>query len=159
LAESWSQDQLSTTAPKTNLATSPSCNEVAIKSSKIAETMHQTTSTIHENGDGWKMPLHISVEKDHDRSVRALLDSGADVNAANCTGLTALHLAAKNGHVNVMEMLVKDNANIDATDEFGWTALHYAANNDREAVLRLLIKRGADLNAKARDKDPLRSWD
>ncbi len=157
--ESWSQDQFSTTAPKTDVATSPSCNEVVIKSSKIADTIYQTKSTIHENGDGWKMPLHMSAEKGHDRSVRALLDSGADVNAANCTGLTALHLAAKNGHVNVMEMLVNDNANIDATDKSGWTALHHAAHNDHEAVLRLLIKRGADLNAKARDRDPLRSWD
>ena len=119
--------------------------------------MHEITSTIHENGDLWKMPFHISAEKGYDRSVRALLDSGADVNAVSCTGLTALHLAAKNGHVNVMEMLLKDNADIDTTDEYGWTALHYAANNDCEVVVRLLIKRGANLNAKAKNRDPLRT--
>ncbi len=87
------------------------------------------------------------------------MDSGANVNAVSCTGLTALHLAAKNGHVDMIEMLLKDNANIDVTDEDGWTALHYAANNDCEVVVRLQIRRGADLNAKARDRDCLRTWD
>jgi len=159
LAESRSQDQFSTTAPKPSVAASPSCDEVTIKSPRIADTMHQMTSTIHENGNVWKMPLQISAEKGYDRSVRALLDSGANVNAVSCTGLTALHLAAKNGHVDMIEMLLKDNANIDVTDEDGWTALHYAANNDCEVVVRLQIRRGADLNAKARDRDCLRTWD
>ncbi len=136
------------TASNPSVATSPSCNEVMIES-----------STIHENDNVWKVPLHISAEKGYDRNILALLDSGADVNAVGCTGFTALHLAAKNGHMNVTEMLLKDNANIDATDESGWTALHYAANNDCEVVVRLLIKRGAGLNAKAGNRDPLRTWD
>ena len=83
-----------------------------------------------------------------------MLDSGADVDAVNSTGLTALHLAARNGHIGVMKMLLRQDANIDATDESGWTALHHAANNDCEAIVRLLTNRGADLNAKARDRGP-----
>ncbi len=96
----------------------------------------------------------MSAEKGHDRCVRVMLDSGADVDAVNSTGLTALHLAARNGHVDVIKTLLKQDANIDATDESGWTALHHAADNDCEAVVRLLTDRGADLTAKARDRGP-----
>ena len=110
------------------------------------------TSITIDNDSGWKIPLHILAENGHDRSVRAMLDSGADVDAVNSTGFTALHLAARNGYIDVMKTLLKHDANIDATDESGWTALYYAANNDCEAVVRLLTNRGADLNAKARDK-------
>ena len=104
---------------------------------------------------GWKTPIHISAEKGHYRSVRALLDYKADANTVDGTRCTALHLAAKNGHVDVVEVLLAGDTKFDATDEMGWTALHYVVDNDCEAVVRLLIKRGADLGAKARDKDPL----
>jgi len=113
------------------------------------------TSTTMDNSNGWKVPLHISAEKGHDRCVRVMLDSGAEVDAINSTGLTALHLAARNGHIDVITTLLKHDANVDATDESGWTALHHAANNDYEAIVRLLTMRGADVNAKARDRGPL----
>ncbi len=111
-----------------------------------------TSAQKFENGNGWKMPLHMSAEKGHEKCIRVLLDSGADIDAVNGTGLTALHLAARNGHIDVMKTLLKHDAYVDATDESGWTALHHAANNDCEAVVRLLTNWGADLNAKARDR-------
>lgn len=109
-------------------------------------------STNTEIGNGWKIPLHLSAEKGHDKCIRALLDSGADVDAINSTGLTALHLAASNGHIDVVTTLLIHDANVEAADDSGWTALHHAASNAREAIVRLLTKGGADTNAKARDK-------
>jgi len=149
-----SQDQSSVTALRGNLGSSISCNIAKITSCKTADIVKDMTSTTMDNGNGWKIPLHMSAENGHDRCVRAMLDSGADVDAVNSTGLTALHLAARNGHIGVMKMLLRQDANIDATDESGWTALHHAANNDCEAIVRLSTNRGADLNAKARDRGP-----
>ncbi len=143
------------TALRSNLGPSISCNVAKVTSWKTADMVNDMTSTTMDTGNGWKIPLHVAAEKGHDRCVRAMLDSGADVDAVNSTGRTALHLAARNGHVDVMKTLLKQDANIDATDESGWTALHHAANNDCEAIVRLLTNRGADLNARARDRDPL----
>ena len=47
-------------------------------------------------------------------TVRALLREGADVNAAQGDGMTALHWAAENGSVEITAMLVFAGANLEA---------------------------------------------
>ena len=44
----------------------------------------------------------------------AALDAGADVNAGDEDGWTALHRAASNGHTHVVKLLVLRGANVDA---------------------------------------------
>src|SRR5690242_1666217 len=48
-------------------------------------------------------------------AVKALLKSGADVNAAQGDGMTALHWAASNGDAAMVQMLLAAGANIRAT--------------------------------------------
>ena len=48
-------------------------------------------------------------------AVKALLKSGADVNAAQGDGMTALHWAAANGDAALTQMLLSAGANIRAT--------------------------------------------
>jgi ankyrin repeat protein len=59
-------------------------------------------------------------------TVRVLLEVGADVNAANNAGDTALHAAAYTGADRVVEYLVQRGANINARNKIGKTALGYA---------------------------------
>ena len=60
--------------------------------------------------------------------VRALLEHGADVNAAQADGMTALHWAAETSNAALAEMLLYAGANVSAVTRIGqYTPLHLAA--------------------------------
>ena len=58
--------------------------------------------------------------------VTALLDAGADVNAKDKFGCTALTYAVKGGHIQVVEALLKAGVDINIKNENGLTAIDYA---------------------------------
>ncbi|HVS15288.1 MAG TPA: ankyrin repeat domain-containing protein [Thermoanaerobaculia bacterium] len=77
-------------------------------------------------------------------TVRALLAAGADPNAAQGDGLTALHWAATNGDAELAEMLLWAGARLDAKTRNGaFTPLLVAARAGRAAVVEVLLARGA----------------
>jgi len=61
-------------------------------------------------------------------AVKVALELGADVNAANYLGLTALHGAAFNGSNKIIQFLVEKGANLNAKDKAGQTPLYKALN-------------------------------
>ncbi|MGE0363848.1 MAG: ankyrin repeat domain-containing protein [Vicinamibacterales bacterium] len=82
-------------------------------------------------------------------TVRQLLRTGADANAAQGDGMTALHWAAMNGDAALTEMLLVAGANPRATTRLGgFTPLHLATQNGRAAVVAPLVKGGAPVNAR-----------
>ena len=81
-------------------------------------------------------------------AVRALLRQGADVNAAQGDGMTALHWAATHGDVELADVLLYAGANVRATSRLGrYTPLHVASQNGAAAVVKALIGRGAEVAA------------
>ena len=87
--------------------------------------------------------MHGDIEE-----VRSLLRSGADVNAAQGDGMTALHWAAQTGDRQLAEVLVYAGARLDAGTRIGrYTALHIAAREGRHEVAQVLIEAGADPGA------------
>src|SRR5688572_16057208 len=81
-------------------------------------------------------------------AVRALIRSGAEVNAAQGDGMTALHWAADLGHEELARILVAAGANVNARTRVGHHApLHVAAENGHGEVVRLLAEAGADVHA------------
>ncbi len=79
--------------------------------------------------------------------VEEAITNGADVNAKNNEGKTALMWAAMFGHADVAEILLKHGANVNAKDNDGWTALMKAAKYGHADVAEVLLKHGADVNA------------
>ncbi len=78
-------------------------------------------------------------------AVRSLLKQGADVNAAQGDGMTALHWAARHGDVELARTLVYAGANLKATTRLGGlTPLLMASQIGDSAVIEVLLKAGAD---------------
>jgi serine/threonine protein kinase len=80
-----------------------------------------------------------------------LVSQGADVNAHDKEGWTALMLAAGRGDLKSTNFFFKHNASINATNTGGLTALMQAASSgqtDCAHCTQLLLEHGADVNAK-----------
>jgi len=91
-------------------------------------------------GDGAKFGVGANITKEaeepkvyrfpSDRSLARVaglvLAGGADANATDDQGATALHLAARAGDDELVKVLVAHRANLKATDKEGLTALDYA---------------------------------
>jgi uncharacterized protein len=81
------------------------------------------------------------------RAARALLESGADVNARAPDGSTALLWAAYHGDAELARALVDAGADVDARNAFGTFALAEAAIVGAAPVIDVLLRAGADPNA------------
>jgi ankyrin repeat protein len=73
-----------------------------------------------------------------------LIEHGADLNAANRFGATALLYAARQGCADVVEVLLQAGADVNKADENGFAPLSVAAT---AVIATMLIERGADVNA------------
>jgi ankyrin repeat protein len=92
-------------------------------------------------------PVADAAEKMDQSAIRTLVKEGADVNAAQVDGMTALHWAAYHDDREIAELLVKTGANVQAASRYGVTPLSLACTNGNGAVVDLLLKAGADPNA------------
>src|SRR3990167_8637458 len=79
--------------------------------------------------------------------VEAAIAAGADIDAADINGNTALIFAASYGHRDVVRLLLDRGAGINAVDVLRDTALILAAQNDHIDTVKLLLSRGANINA------------
>ena len=80
--------------------------------------------------------------------IKELLKKGADVNASDKYGRTALMMAARLGTLDVVKCLVEHGADFEAKDKDGWTALIKAAIFGKLDVVKCLAECGADLDVK-----------
>jgi ankyrin repeat protein len=101
----------------------------------------------------------IEAVKRQDRvTVNALLDRGAEVDAAEADGTTALHWAAQVDDLTMVELLLDAGAAAGAANRFSVTPLELAASNGSAAVVERLLRAGADANALSREgQTPLMS--
>ncbi len=63
------------------------------------------------------------------KTIRALVEAGAYVNARDKHGWTVLMIATANGQTDAVKVLIKAGADVNAVDKDGVTALMIAAFN------------------------------
>ena len=80
-------------------------------------------------------------------AVRALLEQGADVNAPQPDGATALHWAAYWDEVAMATELLRAGSDPDAVNDYGVTPLVLAATNGSEPMVTALLQAGAQPDA------------
>jgi ankyrin repeat protein len=82
-------------------------------------------------------------------AVRALVKQGADVNAPQGDGMTALHWVAVNGDGELARLLIEAGANLRAVTRNGaYTPLHLAGRGGHASVVRALLEGGSDPDAR-----------
>ena len=77
------------------------------------------------------------------RKVEEAIMNGANVNATDDYGNTALMLAASHGQTEVAEVLLKHGADVNAKNNNGNTALTLATKKGRTKTVELLRRYGA----------------
>ena len=70
--------------------------------------------------------------------VEYAIKNGADVNAKDNYGRTALHWASRDDHLEIVKILLAHGADVNAKDNDGWTALHLASRDDHLEISKLL---------------------
>jgi len=92
-----------------------------------------------------KQPLQYAVSYRQIDAMEALLQAGADVNAADFTGMTALHAAALLGWQDGARWLLAHGADMNKRDHFGDLPSHTAAIHGQGGVLKILFEAGDSL--------------
>ena len=84
-------------------------------------------------------------------AMKLIVETGADVTAANRNGLTALHGAAYTGANTLVRFLVARGAKVDLKDKFGETPLSISAGDPNGLVTEFMRHAHADTEALLRE--------
>lgn len=111
----------------------------------MLETNPNLVSDENELG---KQPLQYAISYRQIDAMEALLAAGADVNAADHTGMTALHAAALLGWQDGTRWLLAHGADRNKRDHFGDLPSHTAAIHGQGGILKILFEAGDSLMEK-----------
>lgn len=77
------------------------------------------------------------------KELKKLIKDGADVNAKDNYGWTAMMMSAWNGHTECVAALISAGTDVNANDNYGNTAILLAAWDGNKDCVKLLKKAGA----------------
>ena len=98
--------------------------------------------------------LHSAISSGDPEICKAILDKGANVNAQNARGLTALHWISLNNDtedaskVQIVVDLIEKGADVNLRDYSSQTPLHWATTHNQTEIVKALIDKGADIHAR-----------
>lgn len=132
---------------------------VDAKQEDVVDTLlNRTELDPNARGLNQRPVLLAYVWRDSKGKVEKLLALGADVNAEDVDGDTALHGAARSGNVEILQMLLDKGALPNAKNKQGGTPLMWAAVYGNAEAANLLLNRGADASIKDNDGITAAEW-
>ncbi|MFN7114827.1 MAG: ankyrin repeat domain-containing protein [Alphaproteobacteria bacterium] len=81
------------------------------------------------------------------RTLRRLIEDGADINAGDAHGWTPLMKAAKNHHLKAVAELITAGAKLNAETRNGWNALSIAVKAGSPQIIALIAAAGGSTAA------------
>lgn len=135
------------------------------RQSRVVRVLLEHGAEVNARSGAWlngapallRTPLMVATTSGDLRTVLLLLRAGADPDAADEIGMTALHRAAYSAAPPlVVEALLNHGAAVDPRDTLGRTPLMLAAWQGALAAAEVLVMRGAQLNL--RDGEGFTPW-
>ena len=134
----------------------------------VTKELHDGITAIHRSAttpDGWKCidvlakagadvnfmsdgktPLMVALQEECDKSIKALIKEGADVNIVDEEhGLTVLHQAVQMGD-EMYKVIIEAGADVNVKSPQGHTPLMHAMDDREYDCVETLIQAGADVN-------------
>lgn len=95
--------------------------------------------------------LFLAIGQGNREVVKALLAHGADPNAGNTIGMSALMIASGTGNVEIINDLLAAGAQLNPNTPFG-SPLTFAAYQSKPEVMHLLLAKGATVSSSRPDR-------
>jgi len=92
-------------------------------------------------------------------AVTTRIKEGANVNAKDVFGESALICALQSGNTKSADFLLTKGADVNAVSIFGYSPLIYSASNGYADIVRVLIENGAQIKPELKIRDTLRERD
>eukprot|EP00658_Telonema_sp_P-2_P008034 TRINITY_DN13005_c0_g2_i5.p1 TRINITY_DN13005_c0_g2~~TRINITY_DN13005_c0_g2_i5.p1 ORF type:complete len:2524 (-),score=677.64 TRINITY_DN13005_c0_g2_i5:142-7713(-) len=117
------------------------------KSESTTDVLAQVSNVDHVDAQG-RSALHFAVQHNRAKSVRALLQAGANPNLADRHGCTPLMVAAYHGCTECAELLCRYRAAVNDQDNTGRSAAHWAVAYKWSCVevVKVLLRYGASVS-------------
>ncbi|MBV2145482.1 MAG: ankyrin repeat domain-containing protein [Wolbachia endosymbiont of Pissodes strobi] len=113
------------------------------KGKSAKELLENSYKNIYERDENERTVLHYAVDA---KTVKLLVEKGANVNAADARGYTALHLAVTEKRLENVKELIRSGADINAEEyESKCTPLHLACMVGKVEIVEELVKAGAEI--------------
>ncbi|XP_044536739.1 ankyrin repeat domain-containing protein 31 [Gracilinanus agilis] len=110
------------------------------------------TTKVQKRTTKGKSRLHLAAKRGDLSLVKALIESGTQLNQKDNAGWTALHEAANKGFNEVLVELLKAGANVNSESLDGLLPIHNAVSGNHLKAAEILLQHGANPDQKKGDQ-------